>query len=163
MFIHYKDTNVHALPYITYKTKRFKNKKTGKVTVKQVLDLTQSPQDIKWLRPGWNEFPSNIWEQNKENPGIKAMIAKGMIEIFDPKKAGMKKGKTLGPDAEIHLTDLAEPAALKIAKQTWDRDLLQRWVDEETRHKVKRALLKQIEPLLPSEKSKDDDDGDDVA
>jgi hypothetical protein len=38
--------------------------------------------------------------------------------------------------------------------------MLQRWIDEENRHKVKRALTKQIEPLLNSESNDDDDEED---
>lgn len=61
MLIKYNNTNVHALPYV--------NQTAGK-------QLIQSPSDVKWLQPGWNEFPSEVWKQNEKHPQIKKMIEK---------------------------------------------------------------------------------------
>lgn len=160
MFIKYNETNVHAMPHVKMKTVRLKNKKTGKVRTEQRIDASLAPQDIKWLRPGWNEFPREVWEQNKSNPGIKKMIADGKIELLAEKvvtTVGKKKvTKIIGQDdEEVSLRDFSEVRALQIVKDTLDRDILQRWLDEETRHKVKRALSKQIKPLLNSEKEED--------
>lgn len=163
MFIKYNDTNVHALPYVTYRQVRLKNKKTGKARLVKRVDTTQSPQDIQWLRPGWNEFPSHIWEQNKDHPGIKRMIDEGKIEIMS-EKIQVKEGKKLvtkiigQTDEEVSLKHFTETRAIAIVKGTLNRDILERWLDEETRHKVKRALKKQVEPLI--NKTSDDEDSD---
>ena len=53
--------------------------------------------------------------------------------------------------------DFSAERAAEIVKQTWNRDMLQRWLDEETRHKVKRTLTKQIKPLLNESKDEDND------
>ena len=151
MFINYKGTNVHAMPE----------------TSQASLTLNQSPQSVKWLQPGWNEFPKNVWDQNKENPGIKRMVKEGLIELLEETvsvrmrdKSGKVKTvkKTIGHDDKpVALKYFEESKAIKIVNQTFNRDILQRWADEETRHKVKRALEKQLKPLL-STKS-DDEEG----
>jgi hypothetical protein len=111
-------------------------------------------KEIKWLTPGWNEFPSHIWKQYENDAEIKKMIADGAIELLADKvtvKEGRKTvTKVLGAgDEELRIKDLPEPRAIELVKQTLNRGMLQRWDDEETRHKVKRALAAQIKPLLP--------------
>lgn len=162
MFIKYNDTNVHAIPNIKTKSVRMKNKKTGKIRVVEKLVGNQSPQDIKWLRPGWNEFPSDLWNKTKDHPGIKKMLAEKKIELLNETVVvteGKKKvKKVIGQDdEEVSLRFLSELKSIEIVKGTLNRDILQRWLDEETRHKVKRALSKQIEPLLNNTKSDDED------
>ena len=161
MFIKYNDTNVHAIPDVQMKAVRLKNKKTGKVRIEQRLSGSQSPQDIKWLRPGWNEFPSDLWAKTKDHPGIKKMLAEKTIELLSEKVViteGRKKiTKIIGQDdEEVSLKFFNEVKAIEILKGTLNRDILQRWMDEETRHKVKRALKKQIEPLLNNTKKEED-------
>lgn len=163
MMIKYNDNNVHALPNVKMKVVTMRNKKTGKTRKVNKLDTSQSPEDIKWLRPGWNEFPKAVWDQNKDHPGIKHMLETGKIEIMNEKievKSGKKTiTKIVGQtDEEISLKLFSEVKAIQIAKGTLNRDILERWLDEETRHKVKKALKKQIEPLLNEEKSEDDSD-----
>lgn len=165
MFIKYNEKNVHALPHMKMTTKRLRNRKTGKVRTIQVVDSNLAPNDIKWLRPGWNEFPKDTWDQNKNNPGILKMLKAGKIEVLEEKVSfyeGRKKiTKVVGIDDEqVVLQQFPEPRAIKIAKETWDRGILQRWLDEETRHKVKRVLEKQIKPLLSSESEEKEDDED---
>lgn len=104
------------------------------------------------LMPGWNEFPSKVWEHYQGHPEIQRFIDEGVIEVMDEKKVE-KKGKKvvqkkLGlDDSPLNLKDLAEDRAIKVAKETNNRDLLERWHDAETRTKVKRALEKQLKPL----------------
>jgi hypothetical protein len=171
MFINYRATNCHSLPYVTYKPVRLKNKRTKKVRTEMRVDTRQSPQEVFWLRPGWNEFPKHIWEQNKDAPSIKQMLKKGTIQLLShpvekkvrDKKTGKKKviKLVLGQDdAEMTLRYFDEKQAIAIVKETWNRDILQRWLDEEMRHRVKRALTKQVEPLINNSKD-DDDDSDD--
>lgn len=163
MFIHYKDTNVHALPHITYREKRLKNRHTGKVRVVQQIDTNQSPQDIKWLQPGWNEFPKAVWDQNKDNPQIQLMLKRGKIVVMEEKvsilKGGKRVTKVVGQvDEEVRLRWFDEKRALAIVADTYNREILTRWMDEETRTRVKKKLTKQLEPLLSKA---DDDDRDD--
>lgn len=153
MMIKYNDTNVHAIPNIKTKTVKLRNKKTGKVRTEVRLDPSQSPQDIVKLMPGWNEFPRAIWEQNKNQPSIVKMLKDKKIELMD-EKVTIKQGKkqvvqVVGQDDEpISLRSFSESRAVEIVDGTFNRDILNRWLDEETRHKVKKALRKQVEPLL---------------
>jgi len=169
MFIKYNGTNVHSLPHITYKAVKLRNKRTKKVRTEMRVDNRQSPQDVHWLRPGWNEFPAAIWEQNKEAPSIKAMLKKGLIEVmsFSVKKKVRSKEtgkvkvveKVLGQDdSEMTLEFFDEKQSIDVVKSTFNRDMLQRWLDEETRHRVKRAITKQLEPLLNNSTKDEDDD-----
>jgi hypothetical protein len=162
MMIHYGGTNIHALPHVTSVPVTLRNKKTGKKRTIMRVDTSQSPQDIQWLRPGWNEFPKEVWEQNKDHPGIVKMLKdktiRLMAEVVTVKEGKKKLTMVLGQDDEqIDLKMLAEPRAIEIVKETLNRDILQRWLDEETRHKVKRALTKQIEPLLNKTQEEEDD------
>ena len=140
MMIKYNGTNVHALGHMQPEANR----------------QAMGPPDISFLRPGWNEFPKTIWAQYQEHPDIKKMLKKGKLEVMAEKvvvnKGAKKVTKVIGQDdKKIKLMELPEAKALQVAKGTFDRDLLQRWLDEETRHLVKRALTKQIEPLLGGE------------
>lgn len=163
MFIKYNESNVHALPHIKTKQVRLKNKKTGKIRFETRLATDLAPQDIKWLRPGWNDFPKEVWDQHKDNVGIKAMLKAKKIELLE-EKVKVKEGKKMVTkiigidDSEVNVKDFSESRAIEIVKDTLNRDILQRWLDEETRHKVKRILVKQIKPLLSEETSDDDED-----
>lgn len=148
MFIHYSGTNVHSM---------------GLVNSTQ-MKMNQSPQEVRWLQPGWNEIPTKIWDQNKTNPTIKNMLTRGVIKILPDqvqvkfKKAGKitKKKLAIGEhDKPIALSLFEEKRAIEIVKDTYNRDILQRWEDEETRIKVRKALNKQLAPLLPSESDDD--------
>jgi hypothetical protein len=154
MMIKYNGTNVFSMARIS------DAKKKGVVA--------QSPEDVHWLRPGWNEFPKEVWEQNKSNPAIKKMLARKVIELFAVKaKIRVRSASTgkvrlvereLGTDdMPIKLKYLDEKLAIKIVLGTLNRDMLNRWLDEERRHRVKKAIRKQVKPLLATE----EDDGDD--
>lgn len=129
MFIKYNNTNLHAL---------------GSFDGKQ----------ISWLRPGWNEFPSALFKLYEKDPEILKMIEDKKIELLNEKVSQVKGKKKVTlhigmSDEPIHTTDLPERKAIEIIKGTYNRDILQRWEDEETRHKVKRAIAEQVKPLLP--------------
>jgi hypothetical protein len=165
MMIKYSGTNVHAMAHINEAA--LKSMKDGDAKAIAI----QTPQDVKWLRPGWNEFPRATWEQNKEHPEIKKMLKKKVIELMEYEaKIKIKDPKTGRPktvtrmvgadDKPVKLKWFDEITAKKIVTETLNRDMLQRWMDEETRHKVKKVLRKQIEPLMNNNKD-DDDIGDD--
>jgi hypothetical protein len=171
MFIKYNGTNVHALPLISYKAVRLRNKKTGKIRIVQKVDNSQSPQQVHSLRPGWNQFPMNVWKQNESAPSIQHMLKKKIIEVMNTKvnvnvrttSGKIKKVvKTLGQDdSPVKLKYFDEVSAMKIAKATFNRDMLQEWLDEENRSKVKRVISKQLEPLLATTEKSDDGDFED--
>jgi len=123
MFIKYGGTNVHSLPYVTQKAVTLRNKKTGKTRTEMRVDSRHSPQEVHWLRPGWNEFPSHIWEQNKAAPSIQAMLKDGTIELMkertkvkDP-KTGKLVEKIIGADdREISLSFFDDKKAIDIVK-----------------------------------------------
>ena len=157
MMIKYNGTNVHAMAQV--------NQAQGA--------LVQTPQDVQWLRPGWNEFPKAVWEQNKNHPQHVKMIKKGMIEFLaipalvpvrDAKTGKIKKVKRVvgADDRPVKLKYLDEKLAIKIVLSTLNRDILERWLDEEQRHKVKKVLRKQIKPLLSTSSEDDEDGGEDV-
>ena len=127
MFIKYNKVNLHAL-------------------------ATYDGKQLAHLRPGWNEFPNHIWEQNKNDTEILRMIEEGDIEVMEEKiveKVGKKTivkivGQTDGP---VMLKDFDEKKAVDVVNDTYNVDLLQRWMDEESRHKVKRALDKKLKAI----------------
>lgn len=152
MFIHYKGTNVHAMGMINGTE----------------MKMNQSPQDVRWLQPGWNEIPKQVWEQNKTSPSIKNMVNRGIISVLPDKvqvkvktKSGNLAKKTMSVgehDKAIVLSLFDEARAIELVKDTFNRDILQRWDDQETRIKVRKALTKQLAPLLPTEQEADRDD-----
>lgn len=127
MFIKYTKANLHTL-------------------------ATHDGKELAHLRPGWNEFPSRVWDENKNDAEIKRMIEDGDIVLMEDRveqKVGKKKivkiiGKT---DEPVALKDLDEKRAIEVAGETFNLDMLQRWMDEETRHKVKRAIDKQVKAI----------------
>ena len=149
MLIRYNGTNIHALGHLG----------------SPGAAATQAPMSIHPLRPGWNEFPKEVWDQYQNDPEIQKWIKEGKLELMAEKvvvKDGRKKStKIIGTtDDELNIMDLPEAKAIEVVKATYNREMLQRWIDEENRHKVKRVLTKQIEPLLNSESNDDDDEED---
>jgi hypothetical protein len=142
LFIKYNGTNVHAF---------------GHIDQDKTKPTIGGPQNIVWLRPGWNEFPSHIWEMYTKptvHPEVQKMLDDKKIELMDEKVGTGKKKKTLGQDDEpFNLKDLTDSKAIEVVKSTFNREILQRWSDEENRSKVKRALEEQIKPLLPDKKA----------
>lgn len=117
-------------------------------------NVSSGPKAIHWLRPGWNEFPTNVWKMYENHPEILKKLKDKKIELMNEKVTVVKGKKkvtlTIGMDDKpINLTDLSETRAIQVAKETYNREMLQRWVDEDNRHKVKRALEEQIKPLRP--------------
>jgi MarR-like DNA-binding transcriptional regulator SgrR of sgrS sRNA len=153
MMIKYNETNVHAIP----------NTATG------AGHMAQGPAEIFSLRPGWNNFPAHVWKQHEKHPQIQKMIRAGKIELMADKVTVTVRSKSTGKtkkvvkligqsDEMIKLKYFDEKRAVAIVKGTLNRDMLQEWLDEESRHKVKRAIEKQIKPLLPSEEKAERDE-----
>lgn len=102
-------------------------------------------KEVKALMPGWNEFPLRMWTKYESHPDVKKMLADKVIEIHPTMKA-LKKG-VKAPE-EFDVTKLAESDATKVVGETFSRDLLNRWQDEETRSKVKKAIRERITDLF---------------
>ena len=108
------------------------------------------------LRPGWQEFPKRMYDLYKDDPEMKAMVKSGAVVISDVIIAGEGKKApkvALGQaDVEVQLTKIEEKKAQEIVAGTFNRELLQRWLDEENRSKVKRALEKRMKDLFGERK-----------
>lgn len=119
---------------------------------------TSDGKGSMWLKPGINEFPDHIWNENKAHPHVVDMMNNNEIELFKEEDVGIKpKGKVqkdqpryLGQgDQPVRLCDIPDDkSAIEIVKATYDKNLLQRWMDEETRSKVKRELDKQLKSVM---------------
>lgn len=113
-----------------------------------------SVKKVHWLQPGWNEFPNKVFALYKNDPEILDMIDNGVIELMDEKVKVGRKVETVGvSDAELDIRKLEEKKAVEVIKGTLNLKMLQRWADEETRHKVKRAVEAQLKPLLPENRA----------
>jgi hypothetical protein len=123
LFIKYNGTNIHNLASFDGK-------------------------QMSWFQPGWNEFPADIWKQYEKNDDIIDGLENKLFEVY---KSPGKKTPLLAE--EFNVKDMDEKTAISVVTSTWVRPLLQRWQDEETHHKVKRALDKQLKPLMPGAKN----------
>lgn len=125
--------------------------KYNKENVHAVADLSNvahgvaAPSSIHRILPGWNEFPKRVWDQYASHPDFVGMLKDGTIEIMTK---GKKKEPIVAQD-EFELSKFDESTAIKLVADTQNRHLLQRWLDSETRGKVKKAIDKQLKPLLP--------------
>lgn len=110
--------------------------------------------EIFSLRPGWQEFPKGVFEAHLEDPEVQQLIKDKHIVISDvviQEKQGKKTVKVeLGKaDVEVHLVAIKEEKkCLEIIAGTFNRELLQRWIDEENRSKIKRALEKRMKDVF---------------
>lgn len=105
--------------------------------------------EIHVLRPGWQEFPKHIYDMHKDDKMFKEMVKKGDIVVSDVKVGAGKKAVALAEaDVEVHLSEIKdEKKCIEIVKGTFNRELLQRWLDEETRSKVKRAINERVKEV----------------
>lgn len=131
MWIKWDNTNCHAM---------------GSIDGKEIFSLS----------PGWNDFPKRIWDENKDHPEILGFLEDKTIELLDEKKIVLNgKKKTvvsIGMDDEpLNLKDLSDGKALTIIKDTYKQDILNRWFDEDNRHKIKKAITARLKDLMPKE------------
>lgn len=133
MIINYKKNNLHALS-------------------------SYDGKELVWLSPGMNEFPSHIWKIHEKDKEIVKMLDDKIIELFEAKVTyrnddGKKVTKIIGKDDEpLDLKLLDEKKAIEVVKSTYKKNILERWNDEEFRHKVKRELEKQMKALFSDKK-----------
>jgi hypothetical protein len=102
------------------------------------------------LLPGINEVDEATWKKCADHPLAKIHLEEGNIELVDVRrKSGSKK------DAP-GLTGFEARDAKKIVKQTFDKALLAKWADKESRKEVVTALEKQVELVDKSVPTKTD-------
>lgn len=153
MFIHWKKKNVHILG-------------------------SHDGRDVLILQPGWNEGSDLIWKQYENDPEVKTFLEEGVLSLHEHPEAGKEvsrqgsgrevkeKGRSTGKveiqqprylgegDQEVHINQITdEKKALDIVRNTWNKKLLERWFDEETRSRVKKALDSQLKNLTNDVKS----------
>lgn len=106
------------------------------------------------LLPGNNEIPDADWNDVKDHPLLKHYIKDGILkEITKPEKDNKKSREGLAQ------YDLVE--ASKIVKGTYDKVLLNKWFDLDTRETLRveiNAQLKMIEDKTKKETKSEDDD-----
>lgn len=100
-----------------------------------------SQQKFTFL-PGNNEIPDADWEQIKKHPLLKHYIEEGTLtEVLKGGKEGLKS--------------CSVPEAAKIIKATYDKLLLKKWSESETRTEVKSKISAQL--AMIDEKTKKDE------
>lgn len=110
------------------------------------------------LKPGVNDVDPNTWKALKALPVIGHALSEGeLVEVGVPeaKAPSVESLKGFKPDD-----------AIKLVKTTVDRELLERWIDGESRKKVLDALEAQLDAVAlkgdePDDNADDDDGSDD--
>lgn len=83
------------------------------------------------LMPGVNEVDGGAWSTAKKNPIVRHYIETNVFEELGGSKTGV--------------SSMSVGTSLELIGQTFDRELLRRWRESETREKVVVALDAQIE------------------
>ena len=132
-------------------------KKKNTITLPKTMD----GKSVAMLKPGMNEFPSEVWGDHKQHPIIKAMVENGDIEevTVTGKKEGNKKAPTLGADdKEIDISKVETKDAKSLVNETLDLKILERWEAQETRIEVKKLIKKQMDKINKKGVSKKSED-----
>jgi hypothetical protein len=89
------------------------------------------------VKPGTNELPAEEFEAcTKKSPVWQKWIEDGQIKV---EATAATEGASLG--------EIASPKAIKLVGETFDRDLIASWLDNEKRPDVRKALRKRDELL----------------
>lgn len=132
-------------------------KKKNMMTLPRTLD----GKSAEVLRPGMNEFPSEVWEMHKKHHIVMAMVENGDIEEVTVK--GKKEGKKAAPklgadDKEIDISKVEDKDAKSLVKETLNLEILERWEAQETRIEVKKLIRKQKDKINKKGASKKSED-----
>jgi hypothetical protein len=126
--------------------------------------------------PGVNKLPDDVWlramKKGEENPVLARLLKKGSkggleivrgIEDEKTKAANAKRAedKSESPD----LVGLTPEKAVRIVKQTLNKDLLEQWAESDNRPAVRRAVEQQLKvlELTPSKNKSEDEDDESIA
>lgn len=108
------------------------------------------------LKPGVNDLPPEVWESWSKTKVMQALVAEK--KIVAPEVEAEKAPQL------ANLDSLKPKEATDLVKQTFDAELLEKWVTDEKRTGVIKAIEKQLEAIDVKAKAEDqipDDAGDD--
>lgn len=91
------------------------------------------------LKPGVNEMEEKVWLELAKTPVVKHHVAEGEIEVLELPRAS--------PDSPVAIADLNVKEAVSLVKATFDKELLNRWAEAESRKQVLDALEKQFDAI----------------
>lgn len=106
------------------------------------------------LIPGINSVPDDVWKKAQEVQVIKYLLSSKLLEEVSGQQSGPVNNAAGGPSAPAQeLSGMSEEDALLIVGGTFDRALLQKWQEADSRQKVKDAIQQQINAvaLTPDE------------
>lgn len=107
------------------------------------------------LKPGVNDVPPEIWAKWRETPVMKSRLE--AEKVIEPKAEEVEEQAPELPTLE----KLSIAKACELVKQTFDVELLEKWIVDEKRERVLKALEKQLEAV--EVKAKKEGAGDDNA
>lgn len=96
------------------------------------------------LVPGVNEITDADWKALKAHPQIKKQIDAGDLEVVTEKDRDDKDVEKDGGDANL---PGKAGDAVKAVNKCWDKDLLEKWLENENRPSVVKAINKQLKNL----------------
>lgn len=104
----------------------------------------------KWhvLLPGVNEVDPKAWEAFISNPAQRFLLESGELEVVE-------EAKTLADLAKLSVKE-----AIAMVKETFRKDLLDRWAEAEERKTVLDAIEKQYDALTIKPKKEDAPEGE---
>ncbi|HAP4189220.1 TPA: hypothetical protein IUV29_002228 [Enterococcus faecalis] len=105
------------------------------------------------LIPGMNELSSSDIEaftRGMEVPLNKALENQGEIEILDQPQKGKTKNS-------VGFSELAANKAVESIADTFDLELLEKWLEEEQANKNRTTVVKAIENQIDDIKNPDED------
>ena len=121
------------------------------------------------LTPGLNEVHKETWDEVKENPYVKKMVADGVILLKDYKGKTIPKAPSAiakennnpvkqAPAFEGYvLEDMSIKDAKKMVIEMLDFVTLQKWEGLEKRKEILKAIAAQKKAVLPAKKDDDNE------
>jgi len=114
------------------------------------------------LMPGSNQVKDTDWDLVKEHPIMKIRLARGDFTFNELKKATDGDAKVEKKEPAQTLSDLNVKEACDLIADTYDRETLLRWADEDKRKTVDLAIDAQLKKIsLPPKEEKKKDEEDD--
>jgi len=118
------------------------------------------------LKPGVNDVPPAVWEAWRATKVMKFHLEEGNIKEPSKGAAGVEE-----PELEETVPSLAKLSITKsceLVRATFDQELLEKWIGDEQREKVLKAMERQLEKIAikakgeekPAADDNSDDEGD---
>ena len=96
------------------------------------------------LMPEVNQVLASDWDLVKDNPTIKTMLELGKLEVVETQNTQHVEDSAMD---ECPLLGMHYKVALKLVKETVDRDLLKKWQHASLGGAVSKAITEQLEKL----------------